>query len=184
MLPLILLLALLLLLLSSFSFLAASSSDRPNVGVILADDQGSGDLSHHGDQSLNTPALASEGAQFTNFYLQPTWVSTPAEFQTRDYYPRSGVFGKWHSATQAPYHPNARGFDGYYGFASEHRGSHFDALLDDNCDDNQSYVTDFAPLELGSIKREEGTATLKRTTQSNKQGAYIEFRLLLVQSNE
>ena len=28
----------------------------------------------------------------------------------------TGAFGKWHNGTQYPYHPNARGFDEYYGF--------------------------------------------------------------------
>jgi arylsulfatase A-like enzyme len=32
----------------------------------------------------------------------------------------TGAFGKWHNGSQWPYHPNARGFDEYYGFTSGH----------------------------------------------------------------
>jgi len=44
----------------------------------------------------------------------------------------TGAFGKWHNGTQWPYHPNARGFDEYYGFTSGHWGSYFDTLMDHN----------------------------------------------------
>ncbi len=162
--PLILLLTLFTTHYSFFTTFAATG-EHPNVIVILADDQGWGDLSLHGNQNLNTPALdklARQGAQFTNFYVQPVCSPTRAEFLTGRYYPRSGVystgaggeridadeqlisevfrdagystgaFGKWHSGTQAPYHPNTRGFDEYYGFTSGHWGSYFDAMLDHN----------------------------------------------------
>ena len=42
------------------------------------------------------------------------------------------AFGKWHNGTQYPYHPNARGFDEYYGFTSGHWGEYFDPPLDHN----------------------------------------------------
>jgi arylsulfatase A-like enzyme len=44
----------------------------------------------------------------------------------------TGAFGKWHNGTQFPYHPNARGFDEYYGFCSGHWGHYFDTILDHN----------------------------------------------------
>jgi len=44
----------------------------------------------------------------------------------------TGAFGKWHNGTQFPYHPNARGFDEYYGFTSGHWGQYFDPELDHN----------------------------------------------------
>lgn len=158
-------LRILALLISLVACLWAYSLEQPNVIVILADDQGWGDLSLHGNKNLNTPnldRLARQGAQFTNFYVQPVCSPTRAEFLTGRYYPRSGVystgaggeridadeqlisdvfrdagyatgaFGKWHSGTQAPYHPNTRGFDEYYGFTSGHWGSYFDAMLDHN----------------------------------------------------
>ncbi len=36
---------------------SASASDRPNVLVILTDDQGWGDLSLHGNPNFQTPAI-------------------------------------------------------------------------------------------------------------------------------
>jgi hypothetical protein len=46
-------------------------ASRPNVVVVLADDQGWGDLSVHGNRNLNTPridSLARDGALFRHFY--------------------------------------------------------------------------------------------------------------------
>src|SRR5439155_15108088 len=51
-------------------------------------------------------------------------------FKTAGY--ATGAFGKWHNGTQFPYHPNARGFDEYYGFTSGHWGQYFDPELDHN----------------------------------------------------
>ena len=49
---------------------AAEPASRPNVVVFLADDQGWGDLSVHGNAQLATPnieSLAREGALFDRF---------------------------------------------------------------------------------------------------------------------
>ena len=144
---------------------AGFAAPRPNIVVILADDQGWGDLSLNGNSNLATPnldSLAKAGAVFDRFYVCPVCAPTRAEFLTGRYHPRAGVrgvsqggerlnlgettiadtfkaagyqtgaFGKWHNGTQWPYHPNARGFDEYYGFTSGHWGSYFDAALDHN----------------------------------------------------
>jgi len=69
--------------------------------------------------------------------------STIAEaFQKAGY--RTGAFGKWHNGMQHPYHPNARGFDEFYGYCSGHWGSYFDAMLEHNGSIVQSkgYLTD------------------------------------------
>jgi arylsulfatase A-like enzyme len=141
------------------------AAPKPNVVVILADDQGWGDLSVNGNSNLATPnidSLAKTGALFDRFYVCPVCSPTRAEFFTGRYHPRGGVrgvstggerlnldektigdtfkaagyatgaFGKWHNGTQWPYHPNARGFDEYYGFTSGHWGSYFDPPLDHN----------------------------------------------------
>lgn len=50
---------------------AATSNDRPNIIILLADDLGYGDLSCYGSQSIETPhldSLAASGMRFTNFY--------------------------------------------------------------------------------------------------------------------
>ncbi len=145
--------------------LTASAADRPNVVVILSDDQGWGDLSLNGNTNLATPnidALARAGARFDRFYVCPVCSPTRAEFLTGRYHPRGGVFststggerldldemtiaqtfkaagyataafGKWHNGMQYPYHPNARGFDEYYGFCSGHWGHYFSPMLEHN----------------------------------------------------
>ena len=45
---------------------------------------------------------------------------------------RTGAFGKWHNGMQYPYHPNARGFDEYYGFCSGHWGNYHAPMLERN----------------------------------------------------
>jgi len=74
----------------------ASAADRPNVVVILTDDQGWGDLSVQGNTNLHTPridALARSGATFERFFVCPLCAPTRAEFLTGRYHPRSGVRG-------------------------------------------------------------------------------------------
>ncbi len=69
---------------------------KPNFIVILADDQGWGDLSVHGNTNLATPridSLARDGAIFDHFYVPPVCSPTRAEFLTGRYHPRGGVYG-------------------------------------------------------------------------------------------
>lgn len=73
-----------------------SAEPVPNVVVILADDQGWGDLSVHGNGNLQTPridSLAETGVRFDRFYVCPVCAPTRAEFLTGRYHPRGGVFG-------------------------------------------------------------------------------------------
>ncbi len=70
--------------------------DRPNVLLIMADDQGWGDLSLHGNTNLSTPnidSIAHEGAMFENFYVSAVCSPTRAELLTGRYHPRGGVHG-------------------------------------------------------------------------------------------
>lgn len=73
---------------------AVHSSDRPNVVVILTDDQGWGDLSFNGNMNLSTPnidSIARTGARFDRYYVCPVCSPTRAEFLTGRYHPRGGV---------------------------------------------------------------------------------------------
>ncbi|MEM7812207.1 MAG: arylsulfatase [Planctomycetota bacterium] len=75
---------------------ASAAAARPNVLVMLADDQGIGDLSLHGNRNLSTPnldRLAGEGARFSRFYVQPLCAPTRAEFLTGRWAGRGGVTG-------------------------------------------------------------------------------------------
>ncbi len=67
---------------------------KPNVFIILTDDQGYGDLSLHGNPDLNTPVLdafARESAQFDRFYVSPLCAPTRASLLTGRYHLRTGT---------------------------------------------------------------------------------------------
>ena len=75
--------------------LTAQTERRPSFLIILADDQGWGDLSLHGNRNLSTPAidsLARDGAMFERFFVCPVCSPTRAEFLTGRYHPRGGVY--------------------------------------------------------------------------------------------
>jgi len=75
---------------------AADTSSQPNVVIFLADDQGWGDLSCHGNSNLATPSidsLAREGTTLANFYVCAVCAPTRAEFLTGRYHFRTGVSG-------------------------------------------------------------------------------------------
>lgn len=70
--------------------------DRPNVLLIMTDDQGWGDIGLHGAPQLSTPILdriATGGAQFERFYVSPVCAPTRASLLTGRYNLRTGVFG-------------------------------------------------------------------------------------------
>tara|TARA_R110002096_G_scaffold327737_1_gene521863 strand:+ start:2081 stop:3832 length:1752 start_codon:yes stop_codon:yes gene_type:complete len=72
-----------------------ASAERPNVVVILTDDQGWGDLSLSGNKNLSTPnidSLAADGASFDRFYVCAVCSPTRAEFLTGRFHQRSGVY--------------------------------------------------------------------------------------------
>jgi arylsulfatase A-like enzyme len=110
----------------------------------------------------NIDSIGRGGAVLDRFYVCSVCAPTRAEMLTGRYHPRGGVrgvstgqerlnldertiadafkaagyatgaFGKWHNGSQWPYHPNARGFDEYYGFTSGHWGEYFDPPLERN----------------------------------------------------
>lgn len=72
------------------------TAQRPNVVIFLADDQGWGDLTVHGNSNLATPhidSLAADGALFERFYVSPVCAPTRAELLTGRYHPRGAVAG-------------------------------------------------------------------------------------------
>ncbi|KAA5546869.1 arylsulfatase [Roseiconus nitratireducens] len=83
-------------LVAPFTFSAAElPAASPNVVVVLADDQGWGDLSLHGNPNLSTPSidsLARDGAHVQNFYVCAVCSPTRAEFLTGRYHNRMGVY--------------------------------------------------------------------------------------------
>ena len=113
-------------------------------------------------QTPNIDRIGQEGVFFNHFYVSPVCSPTRAELLTGRYHPRCGVYstsaggerldldettfaqlfqqagyktaayGKWHNGMQYPYHPNARGFDDFYGFCSGHWGNYFSPMLEHN----------------------------------------------------
>lgn len=74
---------------------ADDSAKRPNVLVIMTDDQGYGDMSCHGDPHLQTPnidRLHAESIRFTDFHVSPFCTPTRAALMTGRYPARTGAY--------------------------------------------------------------------------------------------
>ena len=149
-------------------FISCSSIEierRPNIILILTDDQGWGDISVNGNKDVHTPnidKMTLNGVRFDRFFVSPVCSPTRAEILTGRHHVRTGVYdvslggerinvteetiaevfktsgyktavyGKWHNGMQAPYHPNSRGFEDFYGFCSGHWGNYFNPVLEKN----------------------------------------------------
>lgn len=77
---------------------AARAGKRPNVILILSDDQGYGDFGCYGNKQIRTPALDRfyrEGLRFSNFYVQPVCSPTRACLMTGRYLYRTGLIDTW-----------------------------------------------------------------------------------------
>ncbi len=134
----------------------------------------------------NIDRLAREGAQFDRFYVSPVCSPTRAELLTGRHHVRCGVydtsegaercdpdekmigevfkkagyrtaaFGKWHNGMQYPYHPNARGFDEFYGFCSGHWGDYYSPMLEHNNEmvqGNGFVIDDFTEKAMAYIEQ-------------------------------
>lgn len=69
--------------------------ERPNVILLLTDDQGYGDFSGHGNPYVKTPhmdSLFQSSIRFTNFHVDPTCAPTRAALMTGRYASRVGVW--------------------------------------------------------------------------------------------
>ncbi len=77
-----------LLVLGMATGLAPAQATRPNVILIMTDDQGYGDLSITGNEFIETPnldRLAQEGAWLKQFYVSPVCTPTRAHLMTGRY---------------------------------------------------------------------------------------------------
>ena len=72
----------------------SAAASRPNVLLVITDDQGYGDLGCHGNPVLKTPkidAFAKQATQLTNFYVSPVCSPTRSSLLTGRYNYRTGV---------------------------------------------------------------------------------------------
>ena len=122
----------------------------------------------------NIDKIAHNGVRFDRFFVSPVCSPTRAEILTGRHHTRTGVYdvslggerinvdeetlgdlfkaagyrtaayGKWHNGMQAPYHPNTRGFDQFYGFCSGHWGNYFNPVLEKNGElvKGKGFITD------------------------------------------
>ena len=70
------------------------SANRPNVVLVMTDDQGYGDLSTDGNSWIRTPhldALASQSIRFDDYHASPYCVPTRASLLTGRYADRTGI---------------------------------------------------------------------------------------------
>lgn len=73
-----------------------AGATRPNVLLVITDDQGYGDIASHGNPYLRTPrqdGLAAAGARFDRFFVSPVCAPTRASLLTGRYSLRTGVHG-------------------------------------------------------------------------------------------
>ena len=122
----------------------SENGGKPNFVIIFTDDQGYGDLSCFGSETIRTPridSLATDGTKFTHFYAQVVCGPSRSALLTGRYPVRSGgwsmpasevtlaellqeagyrtaCIGKWDISNRSaivPRMPNAKGFDFYWG---------------------------------------------------------------------
>ena len=126
---------------------------RPNIVIIFTDDQGYGDLSCYGSETIRTPRidrLAKEGTRYTSFYAQVVCGPSRSALLTGRYPVRShgwsmpaseitlaelirpvgyttGCIGKWDVSNRRAIPtrmPHSQGFDYYYGTLGANDGGH------------------------------------------------------------
>ncbi|MXY70187.1 MAG: arylsulfatase [Acidobacteriia bacterium] len=75
---------------------------KPNVVIVMTDDQGYGDLSVHGNPVLRTPnldRLHAQSVRFTDFHVSPFCTPTRAALMTGRYAARTGAYRTSHGST-------------------------------------------------------------------------------------
>ena len=73
------------------------ADEKPNVVIVITDDQGYGDLGFTGNTAIKTPALdelRKQGTLLNNFHVDPTCAPTRSALMTGRYSNRVGV---WHT---------------------------------------------------------------------------------------
>jgi len=82
---------------TSIGGVTATKGNRPNIILVITDDQGYGDLGCHGNTVIQTPnldRLHSQSIRLTDFHVDPTCSPTRSALMTGHYSTRTGV---WHT---------------------------------------------------------------------------------------
>ncbi|MDB4384838.1 arylsulfatase [Opitutaceae bacterium] len=85
------------------------AQDRPNVILVMTDDQGYGDLGCHGNSILKTPELDklhAESLRFTDFHVSPFCTPTRAALMTGNHPAYTGAFRT--SSGRSMMHPDEK----------------------------------------------------------------------------
>ena len=80
---------------SSFDSLLAQSKQKPNVIIVITDDQGKGDLACEGNKFVKTPNIDefySDAVRFTNYHVSTTCAPTRGAIMTGRHSNRVNVF--------------------------------------------------------------------------------------------
>lgn len=86
-----------LTILLALNFLIPAFAGKPNVVLVITDDQGYGDLACHGNEIINTPAmdgLYKESVRLTDYHVTPTCAPTRGALMSGHYTNRAGP---WHT---------------------------------------------------------------------------------------
>jgi len=84
-----------LLFFAALSIFIAGAESKPNVVLVMTDDQGYGDLGCHGNPHLKTPhldKLHAESVRFTDFHVSPFCTPTRAALMTGNHAGYTGAF--------------------------------------------------------------------------------------------
>ena len=85
------------------AFASTARSQRPNVVLVITDDQGYGDLGAHGNTKIRTPnldALHKESVRLTDYHVDPTCSPTRSALmsgRTVWHLPKRGIRGEQHN---------------------------------------------------------------------------------------
>ncbi|OEJ99018.1 n-acetylgalactosamine-4-sulfatase [Flavivirga aquatica] len=85
---------LLFLMVFIYNFQSLIAQDRPNIIIMMSDDQGYGDIGSHGNPYLKTPHMESigeQGIEMTHFFTYPNCSASRAALLTGRYPYRAGV---------------------------------------------------------------------------------------------
>lgn len=162
---------LLLLVFGTLYYFSNKQFVRPNIVIVLTDDQGYGDVGFNGNQMIHTPILDSLALQslvIDRFYVSPLGISTRGSLLSGKYQSqysaqhsdklaaqslvhlfnganyKTAYFGKWNLGASLDKSPSNYGFDTFLGSYGNSLSNYFDTELISNetLVKTKGYITD------------------------------------------